>query len=180
MFSFLDVQVTFSPIDSPQLEIDAEKISSVSRSKSKKKKVKKLFFLLFIQSEETSSLNNSQNSAEIVDRSEKLAENQEISNESTKSTEEYHESDREISSEGEDEVLVPILSPFVDKIFTHINGVNQWINGIYTSNVGIQADINAIRVRLRLDRKTKLILTIFDLSNVFRIVWKNSIEQQIK
>jgi hypothetical protein len=38
------------------------------------------------------------------------------------------------------------LPPFVDMLFSHMNGVNQWINRFYTSNEGIQNDINTIRV----------------------------------
>jgi hypothetical protein len=40
----------------------------------------------------------------------------------------------------------PSLPPFVDMIFSHMNGVNQWINRFSITNEGIQNDINTIRV----------------------------------
>ena len=40
----------------------------------------------------------------------------------------------------------PSLPPIVDMLFSHMNGVNQWINRYCISNEGIQNDINAIRV----------------------------------
>jgi hypothetical protein len=44
------------------------------------------------------------------------------------------------------ETPVPSFPPFVDMIFSHMNGVNQWINRFCISNEGIQNDINTIRV----------------------------------
>ena len=38
------------------------------------------------------------------------------------------------------------LPPIVDMIFSHMNGVNQWINRFSISHEGIQNDINTIRV----------------------------------
>ncbi|CAF1301336.1 unnamed protein product [Rotaria sordida] len=47
------------------------------------------------------------------------------------------------------------LPPFVDMLFSHINGVNQWINRFYTGHEGIQNDISTIRDRLeKLNRAT--------------------------
>ena len=46
----------------------------------------------------------------------------------------------------DDTVEAPELPPIVDMIFTHITGVNQWMNRFYASNEGIQNDIHAIRV----------------------------------
>ena len=40
----------------------------------------------------------------------------------------------------------PSLPPIVDMLFSHMNGVNQWINRFCISNEGIQNDINTIRV----------------------------------
>lgn len=42
--------------------------------------------------------------------------------------------------------LASALPPFVDMIFSHMNGVNQWLNKFCTNNEGIQNDINTIRV----------------------------------
>jgi len=40
-------------------------------------------------------------------------------------------------------------------LFSHMNGVNQWINRFCISNEGIQNDINTIRDRLeKLNRAT--------------------------
>jgi len=49
----------------------------------------------------------------------------------------------------------PPLPPFVGMIFTHMNGVNQWINRYCIANEGIQNDIHALRDRLeKLNRVT--------------------------
>jgi hypothetical protein len=42
---------------------------------------------------------------------------------------------------------VPSLPPFVDMIFSHMDGVNQWINKFCANNEQIQNDISTIRVR---------------------------------
>ncbi len=44
------------------------------------------------------------------------------------------------------ETPAPSLPPIVDMVFSHMNGVNQWINRFCISNEGIQNDINTIRV----------------------------------
>lgn len=50
----------------------------------------------------------------------------------------------------EEVIEIPALSfpPLVDMLFSHMNSVNQWINGFSMSNEGIQNDINTIRVYL--------------------------------
>ncbi|CAF1095968.1 unnamed protein product [Rotaria sordida] len=53
------------------------------------------------------------------------------------------------------EISTSPLPPFVDMLFSHINGVNQWINRFYTGHEGIQNDISTIRDRLeKLNRAT--------------------------
>lgn len=44
------------------------------------------------------------------------------------------------------ETPTPSLPPIVDILFSHMNGVNQWINRFCLSNEGIQNDIHTIRV----------------------------------
>ena len=54
-----------------------------------------------------------------------------------------------IPIESVDEIIEtpsPPLPPIVDMLFSHMNGVNQWINRFCISNEGIQNDINSIRV----------------------------------
>ncbi|CAF3419279.1 unnamed protein product [Rotaria sp. Silwood1] len=47
------------------------------------------------------------------------------------------------------------LPPFVDMLFTHMNGVNQWINRFCTGHEGIQNDLSTIRDHLeKLNRAT--------------------------
>lgn len=62
----------------------------------------------------------------------------------------------------EEETSLPPLQslpPIVDMLFTHMNGVNQWINRFCISNDGIQNDINTIRDRLeKLNRSTSQML----------------------
>lgn len=38
------------------------------------------------------------------------------------------------------------LPPFMETVFSHMNGVNQWINRFSASSEGIQNDIGTIRV----------------------------------
>ena len=38
------------------------------------------------------------------------------------------------------------LPPFMDVVFSHMNGVNHWINRFSASSEGIQNDISTIRV----------------------------------
>ena len=42
------------------------------------------------------------------------------------------------------------LPPYVDMIFSHMNGVNQWINQFCADNEAIQNDIHTIRVNFYL------------------------------
>ena len=42
----------------------------------------------------------------------------------------------------------PPLPPYVDMIFSHMNGVNQWINKFCADSELIQNDINTIRVHI--------------------------------
>lgn len=57
-----------------------------------------------------------------------------------------------VIEEVEQEEIIPppvqALPPIVDMLFSHMNGVNQWINRFCISNEGIQNDINTIRVNL--------------------------------
>ncbi|CAF0995165.1 unnamed protein product [Adineta ricciae] len=46
------------------------------------------------------------------------------------------------------ETTEPPLPPYVDLIFSHMNGVNQWINQFCMDNELIQSDIHTIRDRL--------------------------------
>lgn len=66
-----------------------------------------------------------------------------------------------IEEEEEETSLPPVqsLPPIVDMLFTHMNGVNEWINRFCISNQGIQNDIHTIRVN-RLDLKLKIQLFV--------------------
>lgn len=66
-----------------------------------------------------------------------------------------------IEEEEEETSLPPVqsLPPIVDMLFTHMNGVNEWINRFCISNQGIQNDIHTIRDRLeKLNRSTSQML----------------------
>jgi hypothetical protein len=47
-----------------------------------------------------------------------------------------------------EEITEPPLPPYVDMIFSHMNGVSQWINQFCADNEAIQNDIHTIRVNL--------------------------------
>jgi len=61
------------------------------------------------------------------------------------------------------EISEPPLPPYVDMIFSHMNGVSQWINQFCADNEAIQNEIHTIRVNL-------LFLNFF--LNEFRFIFK--------
>ena len=78
----------------------------------------------------------------------------------------------------EETVQAPELPPIVDMLFSHITGVNQWMNRFYASNEGIQNDINTIRVSTR--RFSSAVVFIQPSIPRFRIVLKGSTEPLVR